>query len=647
MKLNNTRKICALTAAVLLIQGTHISAAGNLDIHQHISNLKHGLLMLGGDYYNYVFDYDINSDDKTNVLDLCRMKRSILNNDSQEILDSLAIEKLDVVLGECIKSQNNDRVFTIPVMLENNHKGISALQFDFSYDERYFTLQDVYTVDVSGDVSVSSNKKTVQFIESNGYNVEGDKVVLYAEFCYDARIPDGSYDFGLYNISASNLTKKGQRMLVDEEIEEYSYGYMFHTSEFSVPVTSATTVTTTTSVPQITTTTTLPTTITTTTTPLPTTTTVITTTDPPPQTTVPKYEDGSVYFQVGQPQENHNDNVLKIPVYVQNNTIGVSAANVTLNYRNDLFDIKHVSIGDFPGQVSASQKTGEISYVADSEAKANGIVFYIELAPKAYISPMLLEFSLSSIEAVTLLNDKTAWNIPKDKCPEKSSVAYFWTNGMQSSVVTTTVTPTTTITTPTPVPTTTITTTTTPVPTTTVTTTTTPVPTTTVTTTTTPVPTTTVTTTTTPVPTTTVTTITTPTPTTTEEPPLNLEQVEYDAAELLNNYRTSNGKAELTLSSSLCKMMEIRAQELIKSCTIERPDGSDVSTLYKEHGISVGVHIHLVVYGYSSAREVINFFTSNYSDEILRRTHRKIGIAHYYDPDSTYKHYWAFALTSS
>ncbi|MBR6599009.1 MAG: hypothetical protein IKK88_01750, partial [Oscillospiraceae bacterium] len=298
----------------------------------------------------------------------------------------------------------------------------------------------------------------------------------------------------------------------------------------------------------------------------------VTTTTPPPQTTE-EYKDknGSVYFQPGQPQEDTGRSVIKIPVQMANNSIGVSGLKMKIDFNRSLFRIRDVYTADFGGDISFSSNDGTIIFTA-SDGKdiynQNGTVAYVELEAITNIQPSLHQFSFSDIEAVTLLDNGQQWKIPQDKCPLTSSIAYFWTNGLNGNVdvpPVTTAPPVTMITT---IPTTT----------------TTPVITTTKVTTTPPVTTTTKVTTTTPVTTTTRVTTTTVTLPDMPDPSLNADKVKI--AEELSKHRTEKGLSSLRLDTTLSYVADIRANELVTYFSTTRPDGTKVDKLIRRYGMS-------------------------------------------------------------
>ena len=624
MKKKKWFKRVAVVTSFLLISTNCVSAAGNLEMDKHIYNIKSGMLLEENEYFDdKIFDYDINSDGNVNVFDFGRMKNSMLYNREEELLSSLEIPQLRFVMGE---GEESEGIYTIPVMLCDNKVGISAFQFDLSYDERYFELNDAYTDGVPGSIAVSRDKCTVQFAQSSGHNITGDLTVMYLEFKVSDQLPSGLYDFYMYEISASHLPVKGkQRVLFKEEYQDISEVYrpFLRADHFYPPVTTTTTPPETTTV---TTTTTPPETTTVTTTTTPPETTTVTTTITPPQTTEPhKDKNGSVYFQPGQPQEDTGRSVIKIPVQMANNSIGVSGLEMKIDFNRSLFRIRDAYTADFGGDISFSSNDGTIIFTA-SDGKdiynQNGTVAYVELEAITDIQPSLHQFSFSDIEAVTLLDNGQQWKIPQDKCPLTSSVAYFWTNGMNGNAdvpPVTTAPPVTTITT---IPTTTtphvITTKVTATP---------------------PVTTTTKVTTTTPVTTTTRVTTTTVTLPDMPDPSLNADKVKI--AEELSKFRVEQGLSSLQLDTTLSYIADIRANEIITKFSTTRPDGTKVSSLLKQYGLSTYTYHEYIIRGsQTSASRIIDDI--KVTDRIIKGNFNKIGVGYVY---SDGKHHWSLVFS--
>ena len=140
---------------------------------------------------------------------------------------------------------------------------------------------------------------------------------------------------------------------------------------------------------------------------------------------------------------------------------------------------------------------------------------------------------------------------------------------------------------------------------------------------------------------------------------------------LVNEFRTGNeawyfsddtkttktslvGKlGELTLDEELCKAAAIRAEEIVKSFSHTRPNGSKCFTVLKECGISYGSAGENIAAGNKSGEKT---FIQWKEDDLPKsqQGHRinmlgnftKIGLAYTYAPNSTYKYYWVMILTN-
>lgn len=139
---------------------------------------------------------------------------------------------------------------------------------------------------------------------------------------------------------------------------------------------------------------------------------------------------------------------------------------------------------------------------------------------------------------------------------------------------------------------------------------------------------------------------------------------------LVNEFRTGNeafylnsdnktntnlvGKlGELTLDEALCKAAAIRAEEIVKSFSHTRPNGSSCFTVLKECGISYTSPGENIAAGTnaSTGESAFKMWKEDgepYSGQGHRRNmlgnFTKIGIAYTYAPDSKYKYYWVMIL---
>lgn len=81
--------------------------------------------------------------------------------------------------------------------------------------------------------------------------------------------------------------------------------------------------------------------------------------------------------------------------------------------------------------------------------------------------------------------------------------------------------------------------------------------------------------------------------------------IAYEVLELINIEREKNNLSPLTLSSSLETIANIRAEEITRSWSHIRPDGTSWDTLYIEYSIYGNIGENLA-YGQTTASEVVN-----------------------------------------
>jgi len=110
--------------------------------------------------------------------------------------------------------------------------------------------------------------------------------------------------------------------------------------------------------------------------------------------------------------------------------------------------------------------------------------------------------------------------------------------------------------------------------------------------------------------------------------------------------------APLTLDEDLCRAAQIRANEIVKKFSHERPDGTAYNTVLTECGITAYYYTENIAAGkQNGTKTFLQWKEDNkpYSGQGHRRNllgnFTKIGIAAVYVPDSKYKYYWAMELT--
>lgn len=111
--------------------------------------------------------------------------------------------------------------------------------------------------------------------------------------------------------------------------------------------------------------------------------------------------------------------------------------------------------------------------------------------------------------------------------------------------------------------------------------------------------------------------------------------------DLVNAARAENGKSALTLNDELCDVAQLRAEEIVKSFSHTRPNGSSCFTAIQEAGIRGGAMGENIAAGQSSPAAVMNSWMNSegHRANILSGDFSSIGIG-YVQSGSGYGHYW-------
>ena len=118
-----------------------------------------------------------------------------------------------------------------------------------------------------------------------------------------------------------------------------------------------------------------------------------------------------------------------------------------------------------------------------------------------------------------------------------------------------------------------------------------------------------------------------------------------DVLALVNSERAAAGLSALTLDSTLCKLADIRAKEIVKSFSHTRPNGSSCFTVFRENGVSYRYAGENLAYGQSSASAVMKAWmnSSGHRANILGKNFGKIGISCYI---ANGRKYWVQLFTN-
>lgn len=121
----------------------------------------------------------------------------------------------------------------------------------------------------------------------------------------------------------------------------------------------------------------------------------------------------------------------------------------------------------------------------------------------------------------------------------------------------------------------------------------------------------------------------------------DLESMRQGVLELVNAARAQNGKSPLTLNDSLCGVAQLRAEEIVKSFSHTRPNGTSCFTAIQEAGIRAGAMGENIAAGQSSPASVMDSWMNSegHRANILSGDFSSIGIG-YVNSGSGYGHYW-------
>ncbi len=137
-----------------------------------------------------------------------------------------------------------------------------------------------------------------------------------------------------------------------------------------------------------------------------------------------------------------------------------------------------------------------------------------------------------------------------------------------------------------------------------------------------------------PVTTTTVTTttpVTTTTITTTTPAPISFDDYAYRVYEIVNEERKAAGLSPLGYNSELCKMASIRAEEISRSFSHDRPDGSSCFSIFDEYGYRYYCVGENIAAGYSNPEHVMDGWMNSpgHRANILNSDFGNIGVGVY------------------
>lgn len=306
-----------------------------------------------------------------------------------------------------------------------------------------------------------------------------------------------------------------------------------------------------------------------------------------------------ITFSFSEPEVDNERKHMRIPVFMDGNTTGLSSVNMHLNYDSTKLSLVSISVGDFEGYGYIGGNGDNIVFNTFNScdiSEKSGTLMYLELDINDNTVSQTLSFELTDIKAYYSEN----WNsvqISGDKCSDRSDTFVYTFDGADITVSETTVTDYSLVTTTEEI---------------------------------------------TELPVTAVTEppVTNPPETSTDTDNNSLEDVERDFVRLLNEYRAENGVSELSFDNLMCRAAEIRAYELVKDFDSNR----DPDSVFDEVGVRVLTYSFLETATQETAEAALRTAKSSANESILKSSHNRIGLAHVYDSSSRYKHYWVVYL---
>ncbi|MCL2053935.1 MAG: CAP domain-containing protein [Oscillospiraceae bacterium] len=131
------------------------------------------------------------------------------------------------------------------------------------------------------------------------------------------------------------------------------------------------------------------------------------------------------------------------------------------------------------------------------------------------------------------------------------------------------------------------------------------------------------------------------------KPPVSSDETAESYGEemlkLINAERKKEEASPLSLDETLCKAANIRAEEIARSFSHQRPDGKEFKTVLTEVGIETSLHIgENISAGSSTAKDTFERWMKSpgHKRNILTADYKKVGIGYYYDSGGKYKYYW-------
>ena len=108
---------------------------------------------------------------------------------------------------------------------------------------------------------------------------------------------------------------------------------------------------------------------------------------------------------------------------------------------------------------------------------------------------------------------------------------------------------------------------------------------------------------------------------------------------LVNVERAKVGAAPLRLSSDLMEAAAVRAEEITRNFSHQRPDGSSCFTLIRNQNRAMGENIAA---GSATPEAVVDqwMHSKGHRENMLDKRFKELGVGHSYKEGSSYGHYW-------
>lgn len=385
------RIITGLVAGV--VSCSYVMTAGAFNA-KDAGKLKGGLLLAEKNSGQHdINNYNTNKDDVVNVLDLCRIKKDVIDSNkpkSQHV--SLEVQKPWIT--------DDKSSLTVPVKIKGNVIGVSEVGFYAEYDSDYFKLSDAYA---SGTGQVSFSKRTdfVQYTVTDGANNSNEGYLLYLVFDVAENVPSAEYTVELTEIEYAVNEDGYERELTYLECTEYAVNSFEFSRGVQVqnPVTEVPNTTTAVTETEVTTLAT---------------TTVTTAKEPAAEE--------MLYFSLENGELSSDSRSLRMPVYINSNTGKIGAFEATVKYDKNVFRLAGVEQGNFDGYcyVGGNGDTAVFNMNNGKNIKdSSGVIAYLKFEVNSVNEWKKYNFELTDIKVSYYEN----WELVKsDKFKNKTDV---------------------------------------------------------------------------------------------------------------------------------------------------------------------------------------------------------------------------------